>query len=155
MGFLLLIITVLLTDLAIKSAIEEADPAKFPKELEGTGGMVMLHRKHNDGFPMGAFRDKPDLVKNLPVMVLSFVAGIFFWIFPQKGHMAGKIGTSLILGGGLSNIYDRMKRGYVVDYFSIRFKKLEKIIFNLGDICIFLGTAILFAAEMVQAVKER
>ena len=63
MGFLLLILTILLIDLGIKSVIEEGDPARFPRELEGTGGLVMLHKKYNDGLPMGAFRDKPEFVK--------------------------------------------------------------------------------------------
>ena len=51
-------------------------------------------------------------------------------------------------------IVDRLKRGYVVDYFSIRFKKLKKIVFNLGDICIFLGAGILLAAQIVESVRE-
>jgi len=155
MGFLFLIITVLLVDLGIKSVIEDADPSGFPRELEGAKGMVMLHKKHNDGLPMGAFRDRPDLVRNLPVIVLSSVAGIFFWLYPQKGHLAEKLGTSLVVGGGLSNVYDRMKRGYVVDYFSIQFKKLKKVVLNLGDVCIFLGAVILFAAKLAEIIRER
>ena len=60
----------------------------------------------------------------------------------------------MIIGGGLSNLYDRMKRGYVVDYFSIRWKGLKKVVFNLGDICVFLGAAILLAAELARTIKE-
>ena len=149
MGFLLLILTILLIDLGIKSVIEEGDPARFPRELEGTGGLVMLHKKHNDGLPMGAFRDKPEVVKNVPLMVLSAVAGIFFWLYPKKGHLAEKLGTSLVLGGGLSNVYDRVKRGFVVDYCSIQYRKLKKVVFNVGDICIFAGALILLAAEIM------
>lgn len=154
MGFILLTLGVLFADLGIKSVIEESGSEKFPRELEGTGGMVMLHKKHNDGFAMGVLRNRPELVRNLPVMALSFVAGIFFWIYPKKGYLAEKLGASLVLGGGLSNVYDRMKRGYVVDYFSIQYKKLKKIVFNLGDICIFLGSVILFAAELGGILKE-
>lgn len=155
MFFLFLITLVLLTDLGIKSAIEESDASKFPRQLKGAKGLVMLHKKHNDGFPMGVFRDRPELVKNLPAMVLSSVAGVFFWLYPKKGHLAEKLGASLVLGGGLSNVYDRMKRGYVVDYVSIQHEKLKDLIFNLGDVCILLGSAMLFVAETVQAIKER
>lgn len=155
MGFILLILAVALADLGIKSVIEESSADEFPREMEGTKGLIMLQKKHNDGFPMGAFRNRPELVKNLPVIVLSSVAGIFLWIYPKKGHLPEKLGTSLVLGGGISNIYDRMKRGYVVDYFSIRYKKLKKIVFNIGDICIFLGSAILFLTELVETMKER
>ena len=91
----------------------------------------------------------------VPMVVLSGVAGIFFWVYPKKGYGAEKLGTSLVLGGGLSNLYDRMKKGYVVDYFSIRLGKLKKIVFNLGDIFIFLGAVILLLAEFAETVRER
>ena len=148
------IMAIVLTDLGIKSVIEKADPSEFPKELEGSKGFIMLYRNHNDGFPMGILKSRPDLVKNVPLAVLSAVAGIFFWIYPRKGYWAEKIGACLVLGGGISNLYDRLKRGYVVDYFSIRLKKLKKIVFNLGDICIFLGAGILLAAQIVESVRE-
>lgn len=155
MVFLLLTAAILVTDLGVKSAIEESDASKFPRRMERTGGLIMLHKKHNDGFPMGIFRDRPELVKNLSVIVLSSVAGIFFWLYPKKGHLAEKLGTSLVLGGGLSNVYDRVKRGYVVDYFSIEYKKLKKVIFNLSDLCIFFGSVILCVSELAEAIKER
>ncbi len=155
MGLLLLILMAALVDLAIKSVIEEADPSEFPKKLEGSRGLIMLHRKHNAGFPMGVFKSRPEFVKVVPMVVLSGVAGIFFWVYPKKGYGAEKLGTSLVLGGGLSNLYDRMKKGYVVDYFSIRLGKLKKIVFNLGDIFIFLGAVILLLAEFAETVRER
>lgn len=154
MLLLLLILTIIAVDLGIKSVIEESDPSEFPKELNGARGFVKLYRNHNDGFPMGAFRTRPDLVRNVPLIVLSAVAGIFFWIFPKKGYLAEKIGTSLVLGGGFSNLYDRMKRGYVVDYFSIQFKNLKKIVLNIGDVCIFLGAGILLVAEIVETMRD-
>ena len=155
MGLLLLILTAALVDLAIKSVIEEADPSEFPRKLEGSRGLIMLHRKHNAGFPMGVFKSRPEFVKVVPMVVLSGVAGIFFWVYPKKGYGAEKLGTSLVLGGGFSNVYDRVKRGYVVDYFSIQYKKLKKVVFNLGDICIFLGAFILLISELAEAIKER
>ena len=55
----------------------------------------------------------------------------------KKGCLAQKIGLSMVLGGAISNLYDRLVKGYVVDYFSIEFKRLKKVIFNLGDILYF------------------
>lgn len=155
MALILLIMMILLSDLAIKSAIEEADPKDFPKDLEGTKGFITLRRSHNYGLPMGALRDKPELVKLIPLAVLSAVAGVFLWLFPRKGHGPEKVGAALVLGGGLSNLYDRMKRGYVVDYFSVRVEKLKEIVFNLGDIAIFLGAAMMLVAELIETVRER
>ena len=78
MLLILLIAAVALADLAVKSAVEEADPEGFPRELQGTKGMIMVHRDHNEGFPMGVLKDRPELVRQIPLAVLSAVAGIFF-----------------------------------------------------------------------------
>ena len=155
MALILLAATILLADLAIKAVAEEADPGDFPRKLEATKGFIILHRSHNAGFPMGVLRDKPELVKVIPLSVLSGVAGVFLWLYPKKGHVLEKTGASLVLAGGLSNLWDRWKRGYVVDYFSFRVKKLEKIVFNIGDMAVFLGAAVMFIAQVIEVVRER
>ena len=53
----------------------------------------------------------------------------------------------------LSDLY-RLKRGYVVDYFSIQWKKLKKVVFNLGDIFIFAGSALFAAVQLVEELRE-
>ena len=155
MALILLAATILLADLAIKAVVEEADPEDFPRKLEATKGFIILHRSHNAGFPMGVLKDKPELVKVIPLSVLSGVAGVFLWLYPRKGHVLEKTGASLVLAGGLSNLWDRWKRGYVVDYFSFRVKKLEKIVFNIGDMAVFLGAAVMFIAQVIEVVRER
>lgn len=155
MILLLVVAAIFLIDMGIKDTIENTETENFPKELEGTKGLVMLHKNHNEGFPFGALKEKQELVKQVPFGVVSAAAGIFAWLYPRKGHQAEKVGLALILGGGLSNLYDRMIRGYVVDYFSIQWKQLKKVVFNLGDICIFAGALVMLAAEIVESIRER
>ena len=61
-------------------------------------------------------------------------------------------GRSAILGGAISNLYDRLVKGYVVDYFSIEFKRLKKVIFNLGDIFVFLGSLVFLIGELLEDI---
>ena len=75
-------------------------------------------------------------------------------IVPGRRQKADRIGFALITAGGLSNLYDRLKRGYVVDYFSIRCKYLEKVVFNLGDFFIFAGSALIAASDLLGAVRD-
>jgi len=42
-----------------------------------------------------------------------------------------------------------------VDYFSIQYGKLKKVVFNLGDLFIFLGAGIILIVEIIKAFKER
>lgn len=51
-----------------------------------------------------------------------------------------KISFSLIFVGGFGNLFDRIKRGYVIDYFTFKFKKCP--VFNLSDFYIILGVLI-------------
>ena len=56
-----------------------------------------------------------------------------------------KAGVALMLGGAVSNTYDRVKRRYVVDYLAIRtpHKKLTDITFNLADLAIVGGALVM------------
>ena len=73
-------------------------------------------------------------------------------LFTKKGCVAQKIGLSMVLGGAISNLYDRLVKGYVVDYFSIEFKRLKKVIFNLGDIFVFLGSLVFLIGELLEDI---
>ncbi|MBS5063751.1 MAG: signal peptidase II, partial [Hungatella hathewayi] len=54
----------------------------------------------------------------------------------------------------LSNLYDRLKRGYVVDYFSIQAGFLKKVVLNLGDLFIMTGAVILTAKSLFMRENE-
>ena len=69
-------------------------------------------------------------------------------MLPKKGYWTEKLVLILTLGGALSNYYDRIRRNYVVDYFSINVGRLKKVIFNLGDIFIFAGAVLMIIAQV-------
>lgn len=139
-------------DLCIKEEIEARDSSEFPKELKG--GKIILHKSHNEGFPFQVLKNHPNLVKIIPVMVISGLTGIFCFLIPKKGYWIEKFSLMLTLGGAVSNLYDRFTRNYVVDYFSINVKKLNKIIFNLGDISIFAGSFLLVFSQAVSDIVQ-
>lgn len=141
-------------DLLLKESIEQQDQETFPRELEKSQGKILLYRNHNEGFPFGFLKEKPELVKNIPLIMTSALAGILLWLLPKKGQILEKTALTFAIGGGLSNLYDRLVRGYVVDYFSIQWKKLKKVVFNLGDLFIFLGAALLLISELIQSVRD-
>ena len=55
------------------------------------------------------------------------------------------VGVGLILGGGVSNLTERLKTGKVYDY--VQFPKapgrLKQYVYNLADFAIFLGGMLL------------
>ena len=125
-------------DLGIKSVIESEEDDTFPRDLPSAKGLIKVHKNHNAGFPFGFMKERPELVKGIPLMVISAMAGALCALLQDKGKTAQKAGIAIIIGGALSNLYDRVVRGYVVDYFSIEWEPIKKVVFNLGDMFVFL-----------------
>lgn len=142
-------------DLCVKKSVEEQESSSFPRLLPGFGGKIMLHKNHNPGFSFGLLKERPEYVRMIPLAVTAFVSGMLAWLLPRKGNLPEKLALSLTLGGAVSNLYDRLVREYVVDYFSIQCGRLKRVVFNLGDCFIFLGAGLLVILEVFRAIRER
>lgn len=140
-------------DLGIKSVVENQEDDTFPRELPSSKGLIKLHKNHNAGFPFGFMKERPELVKGIPIMVVSALAGALCALLQDKGKTAQKTGIAMVIGGALSNLYDRVVRGYVVDYFTIEKDPLKKVVFNLGDMFVFLGSAVIVLEQAVREMK--
>ena len=53
------------------------------------------------------------------------------------------LGLSLILGGALGNLWDRLSLGYVVDFIEFYYKDLYWPAFNIADSAITIGAILL------------
>ncbi len=58
------------------------------------------------------------------------------------------LGVALFVAGGLSNWIDRLTRGSVVDFLNVGVGWLRTGIFNVADVAIMLGIAILLLGEL-------
>ena len=126
-------------DLYCKSWIE-SHLRKGDKEKLGKGP-VEIRRVHNKGFAMNTMEDKSWLVKIVSVVV-CLVAGIWaVFIWKEEACIVKRLAATFLFAGAISNTYDRLKRGYVVDYIGIetKNKKINRITFNLADLYIFIG----------------
>lgn len=108
------------------------------------GGRAVLRYIRNYGFAMSAFKKNPSLVKKAAGAVNGMMAAAFARELVKPGDKLKKLSFAMIVGGGLSNLYDRIKRGYVVDYVSFRtgWKRLNDLVFNISDFFILGGSAL-------------
>lgn len=141
-------------DLILKSRIERQDPETFPRPLAHTGEKIMLYHNHNAGFPFGFLQKYGVIVRMVPLMVVSGLTGVLCYLLQKPGRTLQKISLSVVIGGALSNLYDRFVRRYVVDYFSFQLGPLKKVVFNIGDLCVFLGSGILMVLEIAKEIRE-
>ena len=82
------------------------------------------------------------------VSAVSIVALSVYLIRKKPKSRLLCLSLAFVIGGGIGNMIDRIFRGYVVDYFSIQWKKLKDVVFNLGDIFVFAGSLILLLREL-------
>lgn len=153
MKYILTAVRICLADLFLKRLIGRLIPEGEKKSLEKIP--VTLENHHNYGFACNKMDKRPDIVRNISLVILAAVMAFLLILLPMKGKKGLKTGAALIVGGGLSNLADRFCLGYVQDYIRFRtpFRLLNKMIFNIGDLCIFTGTAVLFAVSLLK--KDR
>lgn len=85
--------------------------------------------------------------------IISVIVIIIINNYIKKEKKITKLSTislGLILGGIFGNLIDRIIHHGVIDYLSFSFGKYYFPIFNLADIAITIGTALLF----IQIIKE-
>lgn len=77
---------------------------------------------------------------------VSLALGVMFFYFVLSRTLTlfQAIAMSLILGGGISNLIDRLAfRGAVVDFLNIGLGSLRTGVFNIADVFIFFGVGLL------------
>lgn len=85
---------------------------------------------------------------------IAVVVSIFLIkLILENRHKGEAIAYSLILGGAMGNLIDRVFRGYVVDSFDFYWRDWHWPAFNLADIAIVLG-ALLFVSSSLLGKKQ-
>lgn len=127
---------ILLIDTIVKEKRERNTEKK-----EYLNGRVAISTYHNYGAFLNTGDRYPKRVKILSVFLTLLLTLVYALTFTRYGSRELRTGLALLLGGSYSNTYDRIKKGYVVDY--LRFPKLpgkvSKVIFNISDFCILIG----------------
>jgi signal peptidase II len=135
---------VFVADQVTKALVEASIPEHttvpvFPHFLN------LIHT-NNAGAAFGLFSDSPSVWKTVLLTVVSslllvMVIGVM-WRNQQLRWETG-VGLALILGGALSNLFDRIRYGRVVDFVDVYFRGYHWPTFNLADSTIVVGAGLL------------
>jgi signal peptidase II len=107
-------------------------------------GFVQLHLTTNTGAAFSLGKDNGQLMTGVAALVTLFLIGWAAWrhkLYPGQMPLE-KIGTGLLLGGALGNLFDRFSRGHVTDF--LQFTAFDFPIFNVADALIDLGIGLIF-----------
>jgi len=135
-------------DLIIKQWIGKNKEINSQEEI--LSGNIIITKYYNTGAFLGVMKDKSRQLLGITLISIGVVLGFLLAFLGKRGNLLLKLGLSLLLGGACSNAYERLTKGKVTDYFriSIGNEKLKKVVFNLGDIFVFLGSIIAFIGEL-------
>ena len=130
-------------DLAVKQAVEQLPEQEEEHFLPG--GLVGVKRLHNHGMAGGrAVGHMREIIKVSGIMTLGCIGAFVRSLIKPTNHVE-RAGWAILTGGALSNLYERCRKGYVVDYirFHSPWKRLNRLVFNLADFFIFIGSALI------------
>lgn len=117
------------------------------REVALLDGVVLLHLAENPGGFLSLGATLPDWVR-LSIFYVAMPVGLLLlaWGVTRDGTLTrrGVFGLSLVVGGGIGNLLDRVfNDGAVVDFVSIGLGGLRTGIFNVSDVAILVGVALL------------
>lgn len=112
-------------------------------------GPFSIHHVQNSGIAFGLFASRTALV----IGVTGVAVGLMLWFFAHSGkrHPVLPVALGLVLGGSVANLVDRMRLGHVTDFLDL----VAWPAFNLADVFIVVGVALLFGALVLADRPDR
>ena len=101
-------------------------------------GVLELRYFLNDGMAFSMLAGKQKLLIAATSLMLL---GVLWMLFARKLTPLERVAWTLVLGGGIGNLIDRIATGVVVDYINVLFMNFA--IFNFADICVCVGVGLL------------
>ena len=111
-------------------------------------GVVELRYSLNQGMAFSLLWGQQGFL--IAVTSLALLA-LTVYLFCRRPPLAERIAWTMVLGGGVGNLIDRVAAGQVVDYINLQF--IDFAIFNFADICVTGGIALLFIAILAGELR--
>ena len=120
--------------------------------------LFILIKVENTGAFLGMGSELPESLRILLLIVLPIIVLIFITIHTYIDKELDKIsiiGFSLIIGGGIGNIFDRIVYGSVTDFFYLDFGSIFKTgIFNIADMFVTTGMILILYPIVKEQIKK-
>ena len=109
--------------------------------------LVDLVHVHNAGVAFGLLNSTDHPQRSLITTGLALVAlvGIAYYArHVRSEERLARLGLSLILGGAVGNLIDRVRQGYVIDFVDVYWRDWHFWAFNVADAAISVGATLVF-----------
>ncbi|MCS7280510.1 MAG: signal peptidase II [Desulfobacterota bacterium] len=136
---------VFVLDQVTKKLIEKNLP--YGQEIEYLPFFSLVHVKNYGGaFSLLSGSEYSFIVFTL--LPLLVVGTIFFLLIKGNLVLSQRVALLLILGGALGNLYDRITKGYVLDFLDFHYRGFHWPAFNVADTGITAGVILFLLREL-------
>jgi signal peptidase II len=87
--------------------------------------------------------------------IVSAVLAVWIWRIRTQSQLLLSGGLTLVLGGAMGNLIDRIRLGYVTDFIQVWFGSWAFPSFNVADSAITVGAALLIIDSLFLSGKEK
>ncbi len=154
LNHLLLALVIFTVDQVTKALVEANIPLHEARVV--IPGLLQLTHVKNRGAAFGIFADSPSEGKIMVLVFLSVVAlGVVVTLLWRNQPSARRMGLGLtmILGGAVGNLLDRLAHGSVVDFVYFHLGNYYWPAFNVADSAIVIGAGLLLIDMMVTGTR--
>lgn len=95
----------------------------------------------NTGISFSMLNSKMTLIIIITTIILICLLYVLIKTPKTLYYMPFSIALSVIVAGAIGNLYDRIFRGYVIDFIMLEFINFP--VFNFADICVCVGLLVL------------
>ncbi len=124
------------------------------KSITIINGVLNFTRTGNDGAVAGILDDHRWVF--MSVSTVAIIAMLIFMFGFYKKYYSPLLYTSLsmVVGGGIGNMIDRIALVDVVDFIDVKFIPFWKLIFNVADIFVCVGCALILFYVIKSDIAE-
>jgi signal peptidase II len=128
--------------------------------IEGNGTIIAIphllsFRYHeNSGAAWGILSDHRWVFMIVSTVAILFIIGLllYFRIQNIKTSFLLRLSLCFFCGGGIGNMIDRVRLGYVIDFLNFEF--IDFPIFNIADSFISIGAGLMVLYLVIDTVRE-
>ena len=127
------------------------DKIEYHERIEVLGDYLVLTKVENTGAFLGLWSELPQWLKNILLLglpALVMVALFVYLLRKQSMSRATLVALAFIVGGGVGNLYDRVRYGQVTDFLYMDFQLFHTGIFNMADVSVMAGTALILVESL-------
>jgi signal peptidase II len=144
MSFYLIALAVLVLDQASKLVIIRA--LRLGQAIPVIPGYFDIVFVLNPGAAFGFLATLPDRVRNpffIGISVIAIALILFYHSRYLRSHRLASLSLSLVLGGAVGNLIDRVRYGVVVDFLDVHVYQYHWPAFNVADSAISVGVSLM------------